>query len=612
MGDGDRDGVGPALDAEPPARRDQWVAAAAAVLSRAGTSVPPDADPRALLERRTVEDVPVPVLGLDADLSGGTPARAVASTGQDGVRRWDLRARIAAGDAAAAAADVRDELAGGSTSLWIPVGDRCTAPDDLSRVLADVRPDAVPVAVQPVGDTTAAQAADALVAWADRSGAPLHPDTSVGADPVGRLLTDGAGDPDVRGELAATARRAAGRGIRTAVVDATAAHHRGAGESRLLGYAVATGVAYLRALVDAGLDPAAAFAALEFRLPITDDVVVGVATLRAVRVLWARVAELSEVSKPAARARLHAVTSWPMLGRYDPWVNVLRGTAAAFAAAAGGADAVTVLPHDAPGGAVSAAGRRLARTTPLLLEREAVVRRTADPAAGSYAIEVLTDRLAERAWAECAELDSRGVAAAAADGTLPARWAASAEERRRRVATRRQPITGTTAFPSTADDPLARPAAGTADPLSGVARWSADFEELRDVPATEPVAVLVLGGTPRGAAAGPVVEALSTVGVPSATATVTTTPDDAVRSWRTLGAPAVVCLVPGAAEPPEWAADLPGLLRSHGARLVLAAPPRGTATAVRWSGPVDGDLDATTDLPDLGRRVRAAAAGGSP
>ena len=40
-----------------------------------------------------------------------------------------------------------------------------------------------------------------------------------------------------------------------------------------------------------------------------------------------------------------------MMSKYDPWVNMLRTTVAAFAAGVGGADAVTVLPFDAPLGA---------------------------------------------------------------------------------------------------------------------------------------------------------------------------------------------------------------------------------------------------------------------
>ena len=46
--------------------------------------------------------------------------------------------------------------------------------------------------------------------------------------------------------------------------------------------------------------------------------------------------------------RQHAVTSRPMLSAYDPWVNLLRTTVAAFAAGVGGAEAITVVPFDSP------------------------------------------------------------------------------------------------------------------------------------------------------------------------------------------------------------------------------------------------------------------------
>ena len=61
--------------------------------------------------------------------------------------------------------------------------------------------------------------------------------------------------------------------------------------------------------------------------------------------------------------RQHAVTSRPMMSAYDPWVNMLRTTVAAFAAGVGGADAVTVLPFDSPLGLPDAFGRRIARNT---------------------------------------------------------------------------------------------------------------------------------------------------------------------------------------------------------------------------------------------------------
>ena len=87
-----------------------------------------------------------------------------------------------------------------------------------------------------------------------------------------------------------------------------------------------------------------------------------------------------------------------MMSKYDPWVNMLRTTVAAFAAGVGGADAVTVLPFDSPLGTPDAFGRRIARNTSALLISESHVARVADPAGGAYAVEKLTDDLAVAAW----------------------------------------------------------------------------------------------------------------------------------------------------------------------------------------------------------------------
>ena len=111
---------------------------------------------------------------------------------------------------------------------------------------------------------------------------------------------------------------------------------------------------------------------------------------------------------PIDAQQQHAVTSGPMMTRYDPWVNLMRTTVAAFAAGIGGADAVTVLPFDAALGVPEALGRRLARNISSLLISEAHVAEVADPAAGAYAVEMLTAQIADAAWAEFARIERDG------------------------------------------------------------------------------------------------------------------------------------------------------------------------------------------------------------
>ena len=76
---------------------------------------------------------------------------------------------------------------------------------------------------------------------------------------------------------------------------------------------------------------------ISFRYAVDDDQFMTIAKLRAARQLWARVAEV--VGEPdAGVARVHAVTSLPMMSQRDPWVNMLRTTLAAFSAGVGAAD----------------------------------------------------------------------------------------------------------------------------------------------------------------------------------------------------------------------------------------------------------------------------------
>ena len=60
---------------------------------------------------------------------------------------------------------------------------------------------------------------------------------------------------------------------------------------------------------------------------------------------------------------LQSVSSARMLTRYDPWVNMLRNTAACFAGSVGGADIVTVRAFNEALGVPEELGRRTARNT---------------------------------------------------------------------------------------------------------------------------------------------------------------------------------------------------------------------------------------------------------
>ncbi len=107
-------------------------------------------------------------------------------------------------------------------------------------------------------------------------------------------------------------------------------------------------------------------------------------------------------------AFVSAETAWRMMTKRDPHGNIVRGTIAALAAAVGGADAITVLPYSAALGLPDAHARRIARNTQTILIEESNLYRVADPAAGSGAIETLTDALCAKAWTLFQEIEREG------------------------------------------------------------------------------------------------------------------------------------------------------------------------------------------------------------
>ena len=195
--------------------------------------------------------------------------------------------------------------------------------------------------------------------------------------------------------------------LRVVTVDGTRFHDAGASDGQELGCTIAAAVEYLRALDARGVDPADAIGRIELRLaatsrPVRDDRQVP----RRARSCGPRVAEV--VGAPQADTTpVHAVTSTAMMTSYDPWVNALRSTVACFAAGVGGADAVTVLPHDhLHGAAATELGRRIGRNTQSILLRRVAPRRGHRPGRGSWYVERSPTSSPSAAWAWFQEIEA--------------------------------------------------------------------------------------------------------------------------------------------------------------------------------------------------------------
>ncbi|TYB41786.1 methylmalonyl-CoA mutase family protein [Actinomadura chibensis] len=469
----------------PPAERDRWREMVKGVLRKSGAATedtPLDAV-EGLLTRESYDGVPIAPLYAREDAPPGRPGlapyvRAVRPDGE-GLAGWDVRQRHAHPDPAVTREAILGDLENGATSVWLRLGAGGMPVAALPEALRGVLLDLAPVALD--AGAEAGAAAEAFLALVAERGNAAEASGTLGADPLG--LAARTGTPGSLDEAAALGVRCAREfpRLRAIVADGTPYHDAGGADAEELGAVVAAGVAYLRALTGAGLTVDEAFGQIEFRVAVNADQFASIAKLRALRRLWARVAEVSGAAEGTS-ARIHAVTSAAMMTRRDPWVNMLRTTVAAFAAGVGGADAVTVLPFDARLGLPDGFARRIARNTQTLLLEESSLARVVDPAGGSWYAESLTEGVARAAWTWFTEIEKAGGLAAALDSGLVAdRVAATWARRREDIARRKAPLTGVSEFPNLAETlPDREPA--PAEPGGGlpVVSYAQDFEALRD------------------------------------------------------------------------------------------------------------------------------------
>lgn len=614
---------------------DRWRSAVAGVLAKSSRRDPAElgAEPERALDSDTYEGFAIRPLYTEADelAEPALPGHWPFVRGGDALR--DVKSGWKVAEAFPADASGVEQINGaillglteGVSALALRVGgpesDRgAIDPADLAGVLAGVYLDLVPVVVE-VADGAGAGAAyrataDALLGMLagldDDQRSRLSVD--LGADPLISPLAGRAAPTlaDVATVAAAAAEAFDGH-VRAVTVDGPALHDLGANASWELGAAIGAGVAYLRALIDAGLPVATALRQIAFRVAADDDQFMTIAKLRALRQLWARVAEVAGAPEAGA-ATVHAVTSLPMMAQRDPWVNMLRTTVAAFGAGVGGADTVLVHPFDVaidggyPGTARTFA-RRIARNTQLLLLEESHLGRVLDPAGGSWFVEDLTRSVAESAWRAFQEIEAGGGFDASRE-QVRARIAEVAQRRSVDIAHRRTAVTGVNEFPNLTEVPLPQ-----GDPLPSVRRYAADFEALRDRSdaflartGARPAALLLpLGPLSEHNIRTTFAANLLAAGGIDAVSPGTVTADGVAAAISAAGSTEVAILCGTDARYGEEVAGVVEAARAAGVRhLLMAGPEKAVADAdPKPDGYVTAKIDAVSVLSDLLTRLGA-------
>jgi heterodimeric-type methylmalonyl-CoA mutase beta chain len=245
---------------------------------------------------------------------------------------------------------------------------------------------------------------------------------------------------------------------------------RGAGVALQVAVCLARGAAWLREGARHGISASKTANQLEFQLGMGTDLFLEVAKLRALRLCWTRLLLACESEGPC---RIHVQSSPRSWTVRDPWVNGLRGTTIAIAAAIGGANSVLVLPFDALLGESDEEAMRLARNTHAILAQESHLDQVLDPAAGSGYIESLTQDIAQGAWVLFQEIERLGAESAAfIEEEIELSATADAEA----VATRRSGLIGVSEFPNLDESLPERDGSSSAASSTTLA---APFETLR-------------------------------------------------------------------------------------------------------------------------------------
>jgi len=209
----------------------------------------------------------------------------------------------------------------------------------------------------------------------------------------------------------------------------------GANQALELALTLADGREYVRTAIAKGLDVDAFAGRLSFFFGIGMNFYLEIAKLRAARSLWHRLMqEFRPKEAKSSMLRTHCQTSGWSLTAQDPYNNVVRTTIEAMAAVFGGTQSLHTNALDEAIALPTEFSARIARNTQLVIQEETHITSIVDPWAGSYAMETLTQQMADAAWTIIDEVEAMGgMTKAVQSGWAKLKIEASAAEKQARI-----------------------------------------------------------------------------------------------------------------------------------------------------------------------------------
>ena len=379
---------------------------------------------------------------------------------------WFVRQDIVVEDAKAANAKALDILNKGITSLGFKLNKKDLSPAYIETLLEGITADCVELNFS-VCTRRSAELATILTGYFKAKAYDVTKlQGSINWDGMNAMLLRGKDFEKEELVSLAKATFEAALGLpfyRVLGVNATTLSNAGAFVAQELGYALAWGNEYLSSLVDAGCETSLVAKKIKFNFGVGGNYFMEIAKFRAAKLLWAQIVDayqgkclrpdcpetVNGICKCAAKMRIHAQTSEFNKTIFDANVNMLRTQTEAMSATLGGVNSLTVLPYDSTYKKGDEFSERIARNQQLLLKEESHFDKVADPAAGSYYIETLTNNIAAQAWKLFLEIeDNGGFFAAVKAGTVQKAVKATATNRLKSVSSRREVLLGTNQFPN--------------------------------------------------------------------------------------------------------------------------------------------------------------------
>ena len=236
-------------------------------------------------------------------------------------------------------------------------------------------------------------------------------------------------------------------------------HIREAGSTDVqeVAFTLANGIAYVEAAVTAGLAVDEFAPQLSFFFNSHNELLMQIAKFRAARRLWARtMRERFAARDPRSlMLRFHAQTAGSSLTAQQPENNLVRVALQSLAAVLGGCQSLHANALDEALALPTEQSALLALRTQQIIAQETGVVNTADPVAGSYAIEKLTDEIESGAREYISKIDALGgVLRAVETGYIQQEIQKSAFEYQNAVDSGEQVVVGVNRFQTDDEKPI--------------------------------------------------------------------------------------------------------------------------------------------------------------